>query len=194
MSQDYYSTNKCMGGNKDVLHSQQHASHYDPSHNFSGNISVASDTSQAHVDAVHDLGFCKSSTWHVSLLAFLHGCQLTHLRVVHTWDLLAIHTVRVAVVASTVGGGARQGPLSGDTPTHRLVQQGAAVVKQVLGLPVLWPTSFRVLDCLYAAASMYQQPAQEQLDMSACLQFSKQRKEHNRLWSAHQACPSKQAL
>ena len=116
-------------------------------------------THHKFVSAVHDLGCCQSSTWHTSLLTVLHGCQLTHLRVVHTWDFPAIHTARVAVVASTVGGGARQRALSGDTPTHSPVHQGAAVVKQVLGLLVLWPPSFRVLDCLHPARSMCEQTA-----------------------------------
>lgn len=79
------------------------------------------------------------------------GCA--YLGVVHTGDWSAIHTVTVVVVACTAGGGAGQRPLSRDTPTGGLVQQGAATVKQVLRLPVLWTSCSRILDCLYASVN-----------------------------------------
>ena len=64
----------------------------------------------------------------------LHGCngvkqRWAHLRVVHTWDWLAVQMAAVVVVACAVGGGAGHGAFCGDTPAGGLVQQGAATIK-----------------------------------------------------------------
>ena len=79
------------------------------------------------------------------------GVSETHLHAIDTWHCLAaIHTPAVVVVARPVVGGAGQHPLGGGAPTDGIVDQGAAVVVQVLGLPIQGPPCLRVLDRLHA--------------------------------------------
>ena len=63
----------------------------------------------------------------------------------------SIDTATVVVIAFPIGGGAGQVLTCGHTPTHGPVDQRAAVIKEVLWLPVLWPPRVRVLDCLYVS-------------------------------------------
>ena len=75
--------------------------------------------------------------------------SLAHLHVIDTWNLLAtIDTATVVVVACTIVGGTGEVLCCGNTATDGPVDQGAAVIKEVLWLPVLWTPSVRVFDRL----------------------------------------------